>query len=130
MSDPKELIKTEVEEVLALEQQLKDAEIELASFEQFQNFIRLQKSFNEQSNRVWKKVEDQMILNDVKNIKGDWGSITIAERLAFDTNDELPSKFYKKVVDTKKLADTFRLTGIAPKGSTPKTTKYLTKRLK
>lgn len=88
------------------------------------------KDLQEQINSAWKNVESQMIDNNIKSYKGEWGSLTIAERLGWETTKDLPKKFYKKVVDTKKLSDTFRLEGEAPKGATPKYTKYLTKRIK
>ena len=66
-----------------------------------------------------------------KTIKGDWGSITLAERQGWDIDEnELPKKFFKRVVDTKRITDTFKLEGKAPKGATPRVTKYLNKRFK
>ena len=128
---PEEEITGEVQSVLALEKDVAAAEAALASNEQFQNFIKLQKQFTEESARVWKAIEGQMILHDIKTIKGDWGTITVAERLGWDIDPEaLPAKFIKKVPDTKRISDTFRLEGKAPKGCEPKYTKYLTKRLK
>lgn len=79
---------------------------------------------------IWNQIEVAMIETDTKQIKGSWGTLTIAERLNWQTDDTLPHKFYKKVVDTKRISDTYRLEGRAPKGATPSTTKYLTKRLK
>ena len=72
-----------------------------------------------------------MIDNDIKQVKGDFGTLTIAERQGWTYDEkQLPNKFFKKVVDTKKITDTYRLEGKAPKGCEPYTTKYLTKRLK
>lgn len=128
---PEQVITGEIESVLALEKNVKDAEAELAGNEQFQRFINLQKQFESESERVWKTIESMMLLHDIKTIKGPWGSITIAERLGWDIDLEtLQPKFIKKVADTKKISDTFRLEGSAPKGCEPKYTKYLTKRLK
>lgn len=128
--DPQQVIDGEVTRALALNQELADLEQQLSQNEQFQRFLELSKTVPAKLDATWKLVEQQMIEHDIKSIKGQWGSLTIAERLSFDTTDELPAKFYKRVVDTKKLADTFRLEGKAPKGATPKTTRYLTKRLK
>jgi len=97
---------------------------------QFQKFLDLQESVYEKASEVWKYVEEQMIEHEIKQLKGEFGTVSIAERLNWKTDDTLPSKFYKKVVDTTKLSNTYRLEGKAPKGATPSTTKYLTKRLK
>jgi hypothetical protein len=129
-ADTKQAIEAEVEDILTLEKTLRATEAELAQNDQFRQFIELQKSFNEKSAEVWKNIERQMIEADIKSIKGDWGSLTITERLSFTTSEDLPAKFYKKVVDSKKLADTFRLEGKAPKGAEPRYTKYLTRRIK
>lgn len=134
MSDdkkPEDEIAGEVQSVLTLEKDVKEAEAALAGNEQFQRFIKLQKQFDEESARIWKTIESQMILNNIKTIKGDWGSITITERLNWDIDlGALPSKFVKQVPDTKKISDTFRLEGEAPEGCQPMYIKFLTKRLK
>lgn len=101
---------------------------------EFANQMALAKAMETRIKSFWKDVEKQMIDNDIKKISGnkehDWGSLTIAERIKWQTTDELPSKFIKKVVDTKKLSDTFKLEGKEPKGATHSYTKYLLRRLK
>lgn len=128
--EPKAIISSEVEDLFVLERQLADVEQELMTNETFCKFIDMQKKVKATIDATWKKVEAQMIEHDVKSLKGDWGSLTIAERLGWITTDELPAKFYKKIVDTKKLSDTFRLEGKDIKGAVPQYTKYLTKRIK
>lgn len=130
MSEITTILTERVVDVLENQKQLTELENELQLNPQFKKFLALQKQVNEQANDAWKYVEEKMIENDIKQLKGDFGTITLAERLNWDTTEELPNKFYKKVVDTKKLSDTFRLEGKAPKGATPSYTKYLTKRLK
>jgi hypothetical protein len=120
----------QVVEVIENEKMLVALETELQLNPAFKQFLELQKKVQEQSTKMWTYVEEKMIENDIKQLKGDFGTITIAERLNWKTTDELPSKFYKKVVDTKKLSDTFRLEGKAPKGAAPSYTKYISKRLK
>lgn len=81
--------------------------------------------------QFWKEVETAMINSGTKSFKGDWGSITIAEKMAWAVDlDLLPKKFIKRVADTKKLSDTFRLENKPIKGAEPKYSKYLTKRIK
>lgn len=131
MSKPEEVIAEEVNEVIALETSLAELEQELAQNAEFQAFLVKQKETTKQIAEFWKTIEKKMIDNNVKSIKGDWGSITIAERLGWDYLDTLlPNKFFKRVVDTKKMSDYYKLEGKAPKGATPKYTKYLTKRIK
>lgn len=81
---------------------------------------------------TWKQVESVMIEHDIKSIKGDWGSITIAERTNYKAEDldAVPSKFLKKALDTNKIAAAFKLENKLPKGITTSVTQYLTKRIK
>jgi hypothetical protein len=129
-ADTKELLKIEVGEMLALEEQLAANEAQLMQIEQFRTFLQLQRDVQTKLAEFWKRVEERMIAENIKGIKGDWGSLTIQERNNWRTTDELPAKFYKKVVDTKKLTDTYHLEGKVPKGAEHYITKSLTKRLK
>jgi hypothetical protein len=89
------------------------------------------KEAQEKINSTWKEVETVMIENDIKSIKGDFGSLTIAERTNYKADlDVLPAKFIKKVADTTKIATYAKLEDKLPKGVTISTTKYLTKRIK
>lgn len=123
-------IEEQVAQALALETQLVEMESNLAP--ELREFLVKQKETTQQISSFWRSIEQQMIAHDVKSIKGDWGSITIAERIGWDISPllTLPPKFYKKVPDLKRMTDYFRLEGKAPKGATPKYTKYLTKRIK
>jgi hypothetical protein len=126
-----ENIEEQVALSIQLEKSLEDMQNELMQNEQFRRFLELQKTVPQQIADAWRKIEEQMIANDVKSIKGDWGSITVAERINWTYDPlQLPAKFFKKVVDSKKLTDTFRLEGKAPKGAEPNYTKYLMKRIK
>lgn len=132
MSEKIEAILTErVKDITDLEKTLHTVEQELQLNPKFKAFLDLQKSVNQQASDMWKYVEEKMIENDIKQLKGDFGTITIAERQGWEIDEEqLPSKFFKKVVDTTKITKYYRLEGKAPKGTVSKITKYLTKRLK
>lgn len=131
MPSSTEEIKAEVQEILALERQVNETESALMQLDAFQAFIKLQKTFKEKSAEVWKTIEKQMLDNDIKSVKGDWGSLTIAERTDFDIDPALlPSKFFVKSPDVAKIRGTYKLEGVPPKGTTPKVKKYLTKRFK
>lgn len=138
-SDDQTVIEGEVVSALkeegALQSELMKLEEELREVSpQFQTFIEKQaelRMVQAKNSEVWKKVEEQMIQNNIKSIKGDWGSITIAERQNFKIDLELlPAKFIKKVPDTTKIAASYKLEGKPPKGAEPYTTRYLTKRIK
>lgn len=131
MDKVEKILEERVIDQLETEKQLEVVKKELEAIPKFKEFIELQKTINEQASSMWKYIEEKMIENDIKQLKGDFGTITIAERQGwtFDEN-EVQNKFFKKVIDTKKVTDTYRLEGKAPKGCKPYTTKYLTKRLK
>ena len=129
--DQQKEVENAVAEVLGLEQKITKTEQELMADPRFKEFLEYQKKAKQTISETWLAIEKTMIDNEIKSIKGDWGSITIAERMGWDYDPSLLApKFFKKVVDVKKLTDTFRLTGKAPKAAFPKYTKYLTKRLK
>ncbi len=134
MEDIRAIISARLDDQKKLEQGLATLETELASNEQFKAFLEMQravKKITEDNNTFFEHLKDEMDSQGIKSIKGDWGSITLAERQGWDIDEmELPKKFFKKVVDTKKITDIYRLEGKAPKGAVPKITKYITKRLK
>lgn len=128
---PEDVVTKEVQTVLEVEQSLQAVEDDLAKNEQFRNFLEKQKVAREFISSTWKKIESTMIDNDVKSVKGEWGSITIAERTNYTVDlEQLPSKFIKKVADTTKIGTFHKLENKLPKGVTKSTTKYLTKRIK
>jgi hypothetical protein len=131
MSDIDENIIQEVEGVIALERNLEGLELQLSKDERFQAFLIKQKEAQQTIRDTWKTIEEQMIEHNIKSVKGEWGSITIAERTNYKADlDELPAKFIKKVADTTKIANFAKLEGELPKGVTTSTTKYLMKRIK
>ena len=131
MSDTQKVIESEVRDVLAAEKSLQDLEAQLMQNEQFRQFLKLSKSLPKQLEETWQRIQEQMEANNIKSIKGSWGSITLAERLTFNIDmSELPPEFTRQSPDLKKIADTYRLEGEAPKGAIPKVSRYLNKRLK
>lgn len=125
------ILEEAVATTLELEHRLEELEQSLSEDPKFREFLAKQKEASQHIADSWKDIEEAMIQNKVKSIKGDWGSITIAERLNWKIDPELlPSKFIKKVPDTTKISTIFKLEGKAPKGCEPTYTKYLTKRIK
>lgn len=131
-TETEQILAAEVTDALQAEKELMQLENQLAENPEFAAFLQKQKAIKENIDAFWKGIEEQMIKNDIKSLKGEWGSLTIAERIGWEISPllTLAPKFYKKVVDLKKLTDTFRLEGKPIKGATPKYTKYLTKRIK
>lgn len=118
MSDINKELQTQAENAVALQKQIEE---QISSLKETQDKI----------NATWKQVETAMIENDIKSIKGDFGSLTIAERTNYKADlDVLPAKFIKKVADTTKIGTYHKLEDKLPKGVTISTTKYLTKRIK
>lgn len=118
MADITKELQTQAENAVALQKQVEE---QIASLKETQDKI----------NATWKQVETVMIENDIKSIKGDFGSLTIAERTNYKADlDVLPAKFIKKVADTTKIATFAKLEGKLPKGVTTSITRFLTKRIK
>lgn len=77
----------------------------------------------------WGAIEQQMLDRKVTTVKGDWGTLTIAERRNWKVEGNLPPRFYKQVVDTSKLNFLEAHGEKIPAGAIMSTSKYLTKRL-
>ena len=124
-------IKKEAEEVVALVRQLNNVNSQIAENEQFRTLLQQQKSLTEQIELFWETIKNGMIATDTKNIKGDWGYITLVDKTSYQADlDVLPAKFIKKAPDTKKIALAHKLEGKLPKGVTELKTVYLTKKIK
>lgn len=131
MEDAEKALIEIIEDVQETEKGLVELENELLAIPQFKKFLDLQRAVNEHAAKTWKNIEAQMIEHDIKQLKGDFGTVTLAERQNWEIDEELlPKKFFKKVVDTTKITATYRLENKAPAGCKPVTFKYLTKRLK
>lgn len=110
-------IKKEALAIINLETEVANAEEQLMQNPDFRNFLAMQKEINAKAAKLWEQVKQHMIDSDIKSVKGDWGYLTIAESHEWITTNELPAKFYKKVVNTKLLTDTYKLTNKEPKGA-------------
>lgn len=122
-------IEAEVVEVLSMEQELVKLQTELSENDQFKKFIDFQQKVKDKSTEVFKNIERVMIDNDIKTVKGTWGSITVVERTNYSADmTQLPAKFIKKVIDTAKISASHKLEGKLPKGVSTTTTKFLMKR--
>lgn len=130
---PEEIVEKDALELVNRELQLRQQEAELVEANPaFGEFLRSMKEYEKNSKILWSTVEEQMIKHDIKSIKGDWGSITIAERTNYSTEDinSVPPKFIKKALDTTKIRAQAKLSGKLPKGIIATGTQYLTKRIK
>lgn len=128
---PEQEIENEVTDLLSQQKDLEEQEAKLMQVPEFAQYMIAQKKFQAQSEIYWESIQQQMEVHNIKSIKGNWGSISLVNKLGFDIDlKELPAKFIKKVADTKKIGEEFKLKGAAPKGATPKYSKFLQKRLK
>lgn len=131
MPEPTDLVYAQVDQIIVMQTELAEATNVMMTDPKFRALRDQQDLINTKMAELWKNVETVMIDNDIKSVKGDWGSLTIVERTDFDIDyAELPAKFFKKVVDTTKISGTYKLEGKAPKGATPKIHRHIMKKLK
>lgn len=126
-----EEIKNELAVLHNVENEVQVLTEQLATNPLFKQLMEARDKFNAMQNEVWKRAEDIMVMNDIKRISTDYMNLTIGKRIKLNIDEaELPKTFYKKVVDNKKIADTYKLTGKEPKGVSIGYTKYLIKKVK
>lgn len=127
-----QVVDEQVSGIVELKNKIDNTETALMENPQFREFLELQKSFNEKSSEVWTKVEQLMIDNGVKSVKGSWGSITLAERTSYKAVDldKVPRKFIKRTLDTTKVGQSHKLENELPRGVEANHTQYLMKRIK
>lgn len=131
MNDIEDVVKSELEQYQTQKELVDNLAEQLNKNPEFAKFLEAQKNFRELEQTVWSHIEKVMIENNVKSIKTDKMTLTIAERVGFDIDlEQLPAKFFKRVPDTTKINGTFKLEGKPVKGTTPKYTHYLVKRIK
>lgn len=118
--------------IVTKQKELEQLEAELMHNQTFKNYLQAKKAFDEQEEILWGTVLDGMSKNGVKKIKGDWGSVTLVEKTVTKIKDldELPTRFLKKVADTKKINLEIKLKGKIPKGVTLEPSVYLLKKIK
>lgn len=103
--------------------------IKLNKPETFESFVKQAKELQNVLEDAWTQIEDQMLKHNVTSIKGEWGSLSIAERKNWK-GDKLPPRFYKQTLNTAKLNSMLKLGEKLPKGASYTTTQYLTKKIK
>lgn len=131
MANTESIVKHELEVFEQKELALKQLTEQLEANPQFQTFITAQQEFRKLETVVWKRIEETMIVNDVKSIITDKMTLTIVERTGFDIDlDLLPKKYIKRVPNTTLIGSEYKLTGAPVKGTSPKVSHYLMKRFK
>lgn len=90
------------------------------------------KELKAKHDEVIEQIKQAMIDNNVTKIDGDWGSITLAERTTYSSDDikQVPLNLTKRVLDTTKVKAEAVLTGNLPTGVTEVKTSYIVKRLR
>lgn len=96
----------------------------------FKQFLIVQKQMQDEIDKTWELVRQNMEAHDIEKIDGEWGYIRISERHTYDSDGSLAPRFYKQVVDGSKVASYLKIAGKLPRGAQVRTTKYLSKRIK
>lgn len=129
MANAEDVVKTELQKYEDQEAKVQALAAELQQNPKFAQFLEAQQNFQALQATVWGNIEQAMIENNIKSIKTDKVTLTIAERTNFDIDlDLLPKKYTKVVPNTTLIGSEFKLTGTPVKGTTPFKKKYLTKR--
>lgn len=102
----------------------------LAENAAFADFLTIQSQLVSEIEAVWGVVFEKMDEYDITQIKGSWGSLSMAERKNWKADKPLPARFYKQVLDTTKLSLLDKAGEKLPKGAFYTTTKFLQKRIK
>lgn len=144
--------KSEVRKITKLTVELAQVQEQLAANPQFVAFLDTQKKLQEQTDNFWAKVKQQMIDSGIKNIKGDWGWITLGETLSYNVKDIslvpeeltfddldidalradielLDEKYRKKSVDLAAVKEEVSLTDEIPEGIEQKVAYKLMKKI-
>lgn len=103
--------------------------LDISKPKQFAEFVSQAQALANVLEEAWGIVEQQMLDRNVKQVKGDWGTLSIAERRNWKITGNLPPRFYKQTVDTAKLNFLQGRGEKLPKGATLTKTKYITKKL-
>lgn len=104
--------------------------LDIAKPQSFAEFVALATKVQGELEAAWGYVEQQMLDRGVNKIQGDWGSISVAERMNWKTNLNTIDPYYlKPAADTKKLKAAWDA-GELPEGADFTTSKYITKRIK
>jgi hypothetical protein len=124
MKDLKTVIESEVLDLFATEQTMREVESELQTNPTFLKFLELQKAVNDKAAEVWKAVGNQMIdaykAGKVdKTLKFDFGTLTVKDINELDIDENLlPRNYFKRVPHTTKIRNDYALEGKLPKGVT------------
>lgn len=103
--------------------------LDISKQTEFSTFVKQAKALQSQLDAAWALVDQQMKSRGISQVKGDWGTLSQAERKTWKADDTLPPRFYKQVLDTSKL--NFMLThgDVLPEGLELKVTKYLVRKV-
>lgn len=87
--------KSEVRKITKLEVELATVQEQLEANPQFIAFLDTQKKLQKQTDDFWSKIKQLMIDSNLKNVKGDWGWITLGETLSYSVKDitKVPEEF-------------------------------------
>lgn len=88
----------------------------LSTNQAFMDFLAIQKQVTTEIDATWAIIREQMETYDVKQLKGDWGSIGFTKPIdSFKIDGKVDSKFTKPVLDTDKIKAYMQLNDKLPK---------------
>ena len=92
--------------------------------------IELKKQLEQYEKEIKDELLQAMIDNNIKSIKNDSYSITLATRMSYKPTGDIPEGYSKTVLDTTKVSTHAKLYGVAPEGIEASESKYITWRAK
>jgi hypothetical protein len=103
---------TTIKDIATIQKEVAANLSDLATSAKFQNFLIL----TNEVEATWKLIKAEMIAHNVKKLDGDWGRINIVEQPVLKAVEVLQPRFYKKVMDVKKVRGYEALKGSLPAG--------------
>jgi hypothetical protein len=117
----------EVQDIIKLEQELQTLVAAPGAFE----ILRQKDELDAKIEAGLTKLKGLMELSHTKKIAGEWGWITLVETTRFTiAESQLPEEYFKRVPDTKKIGDRYKLTNTPVPGTTPVISTSLRKKIK
>jgi hypothetical protein len=105
-------------------------DVDITKPEQFAKFVAAAKEIQGQLDAAWGYVEQSMLDGNVTQLKGEWGTVSLAERKNWKATTVLPPRYYKQTLDTAKLNFLYKAGEQLPAGAEFTTSQYITKRIK
>lgn len=115
--------------VLAIVKLEKELQILVSDPKAFE-ILKLKEDLDTRIKEGLTKLQGMMELSHTKKLIGEWGYITLVHTTRFNViESQLPEEFFKRVPDTRKIGDNYKLKNTVPPGVTPMITTSLRKKI-